>query len=197
MTTRPTCIALLAALALLGPTLAVARGQQRPPPASDASWYIPNDMAERLLELAGVTSSDIVYDLGCGDGRIAIAAAQKHGARAVGVDSDPDRIALAIVNAEKAGVSHLVRFVRQDTIDFSEATVVTLAMPQSAPWLTNFGLIAETLAKQLRPGSRVVSTFLPGSLSLWKPTRVDRLADARGEPRAILYLWLYDGAPPR
>jgi SAM-dependent methyltransferase len=197
MTTRRTCVALLAVLVALGSTLGSARGQQRPPPASEDRWYIPNDMAERLLELAGVTSTDVVYDLGCGDGRIAIAAARKYGARAVGVDSDPERIALATASAQKAGVSHLVRFVRQDTIDFSEATVVTLAMPQSAPWLTNFGLIADTLAKQLRPGSRVVSTFLPGSLSLWKPTRVDRFADARGEPRAILYLWHYDGAPPR
>ena len=194
---RLTLVAVLAGLVTLPPTLASVGAQQRERPATDTSVYVPADIVGRMLEIADVTSTDIVYDLGCRDGRLAIAAARMYGARAVGVDSDPARIALATANAEKEGVSHLVQFIAADTIDFSEATVVTLGMPQSAPWLSHNGLVSELLDGQLEAGSRVVSTFLPGSMDVWKPTLVDGFPDASGEPRAKLYLWDYDGAPPR
>jgi len=183
---------LLAAFALSGPAVVAVHSQSIPPASS--TLYVPDDVAERMLELAGVTKNDVVYDLGCGDGRIVIAAAKKYGAKAVGVDSDPDRIAQANKNAQKEGVSNLVQFVQQDTIDFSQATVVTMTVPQSALWFTHNGLIGELLKKQLKPGSRVVTNFLVGSMTDWKPTRVDRFADPSGNPRAILYLWKYSGA---
>jgi len=142
-----------------------------------------------MLDLAAVTSRDVVYDLGCGDGRVAILAAKKFGARAVGVDVDATRIAEAAANAERAGVSTLVRFVRQPTIDVSEATVLTMSIPQSAAWLTQNGLLHPTLTGQLKAGSRIVTNFVAGSMKEWKPNRVDHFADARGNVRAIIYVW--------
>ena len=87
----------------------------------------PSDVVERMLTLAEVKQGDVVYDLGCGDGRIPIAAA-KRGARGVGVDIDPRRITEANANAKAAGVEKLVEFRLQDamTVDVSPATVVTL-----------------------------------------------------------------------
>ena len=155
--------------------------------------FVPLDIAERMLDLAGVTKNDVVYDLGCGDGRIAILAARKYGARGVGVDTDPRRIAQANANAEKEGVSNLVRFTQQDTIDPSEATVLTMSIPQSAAWLNRNGLLHPTLTGPLKRGSRVVTNFVAGSMKDWKPDRVDHFADARGNARAILYLWKYEG----
>ena len=77
----------------------------------------PNDVVSRMLTLAGVTEDDVVYDLGCGDGRIVIAAARDFGARGVGIDIDPQRIAEANANAEQAGVQHLVEFIEQGRDD--------------------------------------------------------------------------------
>ena len=94
----------------------------------------PYDVVQRMLTLAEVTRDDIVYDIGCGDGRIVITAAQRFGARGVGIDIDPQRIAEANANAERAGVQHLVQFIQQDamTVDVSEATVVTLYLLSSS-----------------------------------------------------------------
>ena len=91
------------------------------------------EAVKAMLKLADVKSSDIVYDLGCGDGRIVIAAAKEYGARGVGVDINPVRIAEAKENAKKAGVEKLVRFEENDLFDadFNEATVVTLFLLNS------------------------------------------------------------------
>jgi len=119
-----------------------------------------------MLELAGVTKSDVVYDLGCGDGRIVIAAASRYGARGVGIDIDPQLIREANKNAKKAGVQNLVRFEREDLFeaDIHEATVVTLfLLPQ-----VNLRLRPK-LFRELRPGARIVSnTFDMGD---WKPEK--------------------------
>src|SRR5512142_3067956 len=92
--------------------------------------YLPTTQAavEAMLKLAGVTQEDVVYDLGCGDGRIVITAAKLYGAHGVGIDIDPQRIREANDNARKAGVERLVRFEEQDIFkaDFHTATVVTL-----------------------------------------------------------------------
>jgi predicted RNA methylase len=146
------------------------------------------DVAERMLKIANITKNDVVYDLGCGEGRIAILAAKTYGVRAVGVDVDGARIANANANAAKEGVTNLVRFVQQDTVDVSEATVVTMSIPQSAAWLTRNQLLHPTLTSQLKPSSRIVTNFIAGSMKTWKPDRIDHFADAQG-PRAILYLW--------
>ena len=114
----------------------------------------PNEVVDKMLEMAKVTSKDVVYDLGCGDGRIVITAAQKYGARAVGIDIDPKRIAEARANAKAAKVTDKVRFIEGDLFeaDISEATVVTLYL------LTRLNeKLKPKLLKDLKPGTRVVS----------------------------------------
>ena len=122
----------------------------------------PQPVVDLMLDAAQVTRDDVVYDLGSGDGRIPITAARRFGARAVGIDIDPVRIAEATANAEKAGVTDRVRFLHQDLFqsDISEATVVTLYL---YPEL-NLKLLPK-LNRELRPGTRVVShTFDMGSV---------------------------------
>jgi SAM-dependent methyltransferase len=148
--------------------------------------YVPSppDVVERMLEVAGVTKADIVYDLGCGDGRIPIAAAKKYGARGVGLDIDPERIEESRANAKAAGVEDLVQFRVQDvlTADVSEATVVTLYLLSSS----NMKL-RPLLTRQLRPGARIVShAFSMGST--WPADSVEQFVTARGD-EITLYLW--------
>lgn len=147
----------------------------------------PNDVVSRMLTLAGVTENDVVYDLGCGDGRIVIAAARDFGARGVGVDIDPQRIAEANANAEQAGVQHLVEFIEQDamTVDVSDATVVTLYLLSSSN-----ARLRPILTRQLPTGARIVSHAF--SMGDWDPDVIDRFEDARGSTRT-LYLWRHDG----
>jgi len=143
----------------------------------------PPDVVDRMLTLAGVTNTDVVYDLGCGDGRIVIAAAQKFGARGVGVDIDPVRVAEAQRNAVLAKVEHLVTFRVEDALatDVSGASVVTLYLLASQ----NVAL-KPALMRQLRPGARVVShNFAMGD---WEPDVVDTFTSTDGQTRT-LYLW--------
>jgi SAM-dependent methyltransferase len=122
----------------------------------DLAPYVPtpDEVVDKMLELSGVTARDVVYDIGCGDGRIVIAAARKYGVRGVGIDLDKKRIDESIANARKAGVERLVRFICEDATraDVSEATVVTLYLLSESN-----ALLRPMLEKQLRPGSRVVS----------------------------------------
>jgi SAM-dependent methyltransferase len=119
-------------------------------------WYVPtpNEIVDRMLDVANVTALDVVYDLGCGDGRIVIAAAKKYGTRGVGVDLDPARIREAQANAKQAGVENLVTFKVGDMFktDLHEATVVTLYL---LPELNR--RLKPKLFAELRPGARVVS----------------------------------------
>lgn len=138
----------------------------------------PQNVVEVMLEMARVTSADIVYDLGSGDGRIPITAAQKYGARGVGVEIEPRLVAEARENAIKAGVSGRVWFLNQDLFDtdFSAATVVTLfLMPR-----LNQDLIPKL--KALRPGSRIVSHMWDMGPE-WPPE------DARDVNSLMVYLW--------
>jgi SAM-dependent methyltransferase len=114
----------------------------------------PPAVVDAMLTVARVTSADIVYDLGSGDGRIVIAAAKEFGARGVGIEINPLLVAESNASARAAGVSHLVRFVQGDlfTADFSAATVVTLYL---GPALNE--RIKPRLLRELRPGTRVVS----------------------------------------
>jgi ribosomal protein L11 methylase PrmA len=147
----------------------------------------PQDVVERMLELAAVTKDDVVYDLGCGDGRLVITAAKKYGARGVGIDIDPERIAESQANAKAAGVEHLVTFRLQDalTADVTPATVVTLYLLSSS----NLKL-RPLLTRQLRPGARIVSHAF--SMGDWQPDKVETFTDANGSTRTI-YLWKADG----
>jgi protein-L-isoaspartate O-methyltransferase len=142
----------------------------------------PPDVVERMLTLADVGPRDVVYDLGCGDGRVVIAAARKFGARGVGIDIDPALVHQASDNAMAAGVSARVTFRVQDamTVDVSPATVVTLYLLAGAN-----AKLRPTLM-QLRPGSRIVSHNFP--IGTWQPDVVDNFTDAGGKKRT-LYLW--------
>jgi len=130
--------------------------------------YVPTppDVVEEMLKIAEVKKGDVLYDLGSGDGRIAVTAAKRYGIRAVGIDIDPDRIREANENAKKAGVTNLVRFRQEDLFkaDFSEATVVTLYL---LPDL-NVKLRAR-LWSELKPGTRVVSHQF--DMADWKPEK--------------------------
>jgi protein-L-isoaspartate O-methyltransferase len=143
----------------------------------------PPDVVDRMLKLARVGPQDVVYDLGSGDGRIVIAAAQGFGARGVGVDIDPKRVEEAQANAKRAGVEHLVTFRVQDALetDVSDATVVTLYLVSAL----NVKL-RPRLTTQLRPGARIVShNFAMGD---WEPDAVEVFTSADGLSRT-LYLW--------
>lgn len=113
----------------------------------------PQKVVDKMLQVAKVKKTDVLYDLGCGDGRIVVTAAKKYGIKAFGFDIDPERIAESKANAKKAGVEHLVTFEQKDifTIDLSPATIVTLYL---LPEL-NVRLIPQL--EKLNPGARVVS----------------------------------------
>ena len=147
--------------------LAAAATAQQPGRKPDVPFVPTTDEAvQAMLKLAGVKKADTVYDLGCGDGRIVIAAAKNYGAHAVGIDIDPQRIKEAKENAKKAGVESLVRFEENDLFkaDFRPATVVTLFL------LPEVNLkLRPKLLQDLKPGTRIVSnTFDMGD---WKPEK--------------------------
>jgi SAM-dependent methyltransferase len=158
----------------------------RTAPKLDVVWVpTPPEVITAMLDLAAVGPKDLVYDLGCGEGEILIAAARR-GARGVGVDLDPERIRNARANAKKAGVADQITFFEQDLFktDISKATVVTLYL---LPELNE--RLRPTLLKSLRPGTPVVShDFAMGD---WQPERTVEISLERTH-RA--YLWRI---PPR
>jgi ubiquinone/menaquinone biosynthesis C-methylase UbiE len=126
----------------------------------------PEEVVMEMLHTARVTQNDVVYDLGCGDGRIVITAAKVFGARGVGVDIDPVRIKESYENAYKIGVADRVKFMEKDLFktDLSEATVVFLYL------LTELNIkLRPKLFKELKPGTRVVSHEF--DMGDWKPDR--------------------------
>jgi SAM-dependent methyltransferase len=143
----------------------------------------PFEIAERMLQLAGVTQDDVVYDLGSGDGRIVILAATRYGARGVGVEIDPQLVWFSRREAKRHQVEHLVAFYHADalTADVSAATVVTLFLTPQANLL-----LRPKLQRELRPGTRVVSH--EHHMGDWAPERVERVR-ARSGLIHILYLW--------
>jgi cyclopropane fatty-acyl-phospholipid synthase-like methyltransferase len=144
----------------------------------------PDDVVDRMLALANTSSADTVYDLGCGDGRIPIAAAKKYGAHGVGLDIDPRLVKLAKANAKAAGVETLVEFRVENVLDadISPATVVTLYLLSSSN-----ERLRPKLQQQLKPGARVVShAFSMGRA--WPADKVDQFVSALGD-EVTLYLW--------
>ncbi len=124
--------------------------------AEDLAPFVttPIPVVKKMLELAQVSHNDLVYDIGCGDGRIVITAAVMYGARGVGIDIDPEKVKESENNARKAGVSKKVKFILGDAtkMDISEATVVALyLLPESN------ALLKPKLERELKNGSRVVS----------------------------------------
>ncbi len=176
-------------------SVAVLMAQQRQP---DVPYVpTPHEVVREMLRVAQVSKDDVVYDLGCGDGRIVIAAVKDFGAkRGVGVDIDPERIRESNENARKAGVTDRVKFLQQDLFetDVSEATVVTLYLLPSI----NIRLRPK-LFRELRPGSRVVSHDFDmcdecegeGSADCVKGWHPDKVLRVRGPYREhTVYYWV-------
>jgi SAM-dependent methyltransferase/LEA14-like dessication related protein len=143
----------------------------------------PQDVVDKMLELAEVKKGDLVYDLGCGDGRILIAAAKSYGCRAVGYDLDPDRVKESIENVEKSEVGHLITIEQKDifTLDLSEADVITLYLLPSL----NVRLIPQL--EKLKPGSRIVSHNF--DMEGVKPDKVVKLTSSKDQAEHKIYLW--------
>lgn len=171
---------LLAAVVTVLPIAAQQAGTQAPGRRPDIHWVpTPPTVVDAMLKLADVQPSDVVYDLGCGDGVIVATAAQKYGARAVGIDIDPQRVKEATDRAQKMGVSDKVKIVQGDLFEanIKDATVVTLYLLQSL----NMKLMPK-LKKELKPGTRIVSqSFSMGDE--WPP---EKTIDVDGRP---VYLW--------
>ena len=129
----------------------------------------PQPVVDKMLDLGKVGKGDVVYDLGCGDGRVVITAAKERGARGVGIDINPKRIAEAKANAEKAGVADKVKFIEGDLFkaNFADATVVTLYLLPSVNQQ-----LRPQLWKQLKVGTRVVSHDFDMGPE-WPPEKVE------------------------
>jgi SAM-dependent methyltransferase len=143
----------------------------------------PNNVVAEMLRLTAVTKKDVVYDLGCGDGRLVITAAKRYGARGVGIDIDPQRISESRANARQAGVTDRVQFLQQDLFeaDIHEATVVTLYL------LPKLNVqLRPKLLRDLRPGTRVVSHDF--DMAEWQP---DQTVQVKGPSRQhSVYYWV-------
>lgn len=163
-------------------------GQQ----GKDVIWVPTNDeLVTKMLSTAKVTASDIVYDLGAGDGKIPIAAARIHGARAVGIEYNPDMAALAKRNASRAGVTDKVKIIHGDIFkeDFSEATVITLYL------LPDLNIKLRPTILKMKPGTRVVShAFHMGD---WSPDQTINTSMAQAYywvvPAAVAGDWTIEG----
>jgi len=143
----------------------------------------PQEVVERMLELAQVKKGDVVYDLGSGDGRIVVTAAKKYGVKAIGFEIDPERIKESQENIKKAGVGHLVEIRQQDirTVDLSQASVLTMYLLPEVNLM-----IRPNIWKQMKPGSRVVSHDF--DMGDWKPIKTEQIKDPSGWEHT-LYLW--------
>ncbi|MFC1490373.1 SAM-dependent methyltransferase [Candidatus Latescibacterota bacterium] len=143
----------------------------------------PQEVVEKMLELAQVKESDLIYDLGCGDGRIVVTAAEKYGCRGVGYDIDPERIIDSLNNVKKNNVGHLVRIEQKDvfTLDLSDASVITLYLLPSL----NVKLIPQL--KKLKPGTRIVSHDF--DMRGVKPDKVITIEDDGLYGNHTIYLW--------
>jgi SAM-dependent methyltransferase len=166
----------LPAALLLAPA---ARAQSEPRPTLDVP-YVPTPMAvvDVMLDMAQVSKDDLLYDLGCGDGRIVVRAATRFGCRGVGVDLDPQRVTEARENAEREKVSALTRFEVGDVFqfDFAPATVVTMYL------LPTVNLkLRPRLLKELKPGTRIVSHDF--DMGDWAPQ------EKREISRSRVFLW--------
>jgi arylsulfatase A-like enzyme len=178
--------------AKLGPAKAAQQATEPAKPAEPAEEthkpdviYVPTPqkVVEKMLEMAQVTKDDVVYDLGCGDGRIVVTAAKKYGCRAYGFDVDPRRIKESLENVEKSGVGDLVTIEQKDifTLDLSKANVITLYLLPSL----NVKLIPQL--EKLKPGSRIVSHDFS-----MRGVTPDQVVNVQGDDSTLdhtVYLW--------
>ena len=179
---RSSLLVVLVALSSVTPLPSVELGQAQDSPF-DSKKIVPfvpspQEVVDRMIELASVKKGDLVYDMGSGDGRIVIAAAKK-GAKAVGFEIDGDLVKESRENIRKAGVQNLAEIRRQDilSVDFPAASVITMYL------LPDVNLkLKQKLLRQLKPSSRVVShSFDMGN---WPPDKVERVNGR------TVYLWI-------
>ncbi len=185
MILRRTFLSLFAGVFLAG---GVACAQSAAPKRQpDVHWEPSSDAAiKAMMEMAGVKKGDIVYDLGCGDGRVVITAVREYGARGVGIDIDPQRIAESNANAKKAGLANMATFREDDlfTAKIGDASVVTLFL-----WPALNLKLRPKLLRDLKPGTRIVSNM--HDMGDWAPNQTRRV-----EGRNV-YLWIIpDKIPP-
>ena len=142
----------------------------------------PTDAVDAMLELAQVSAQDVLYDLGCGDGRLLIRAATRWGTRGVGIDIDPTCIQQTHQNAQAAGVAHLISLQQGNLYDsdVAAATVVALYL---LPHLN--ARLCPRLVQQLRPGARIVSHQF--DMGDWEPDEILPLPTS--EEESVIYLW--------
>ena len=170
-----------------GSVSAVAQQASAPKRSPDVPYVpTPQPVVDAMLKLGEVKKGDVLYDLGSGDGRIAITAAKQYGVRATGIDINPERIAEAEANAKNEKVTDKVKFRNEDLFEanISDATVVTLYL------LPSINLkLRPKLWKDLKPGTRIVShSFDMGD---WEPEKKIEV-DGR-----YLYLWRVPANPPK
>jgi precorrin-6B methylase 2 len=159
-------------------TAEVSTARAQPAPLDVPYVPTPQEVVDKMLEMARVGPNDYLVDLGSGDGRIPITAAKRFGTRGFGVDLNPVRVKEAIANAKEANVTDKVRFVEGDLFktDFSQATVLTLYLLPSV----NLRL-RPTILKVLKPGTRVVSHAF--NMGDWEPQRTERVE------HTTVFLW--------
>lgn len=186
-------MAVVVVLTVAGAATVVRAATVASEPQPSLAPYVPTpqDVVERMLAIAGVGKNDVVVDLGSGDGRLVITAAKQFGARGIGIDIDPARVADGRANAKQAGVESLVEFREQDALqaDVSQATVVTLYLLSSS----NVKLRPRLLS-QLKPGARIVSHQF--GMGDWPPDKVETFTDGNGTSRT-LYLWTVGANAPK
>lgn len=177
-------LAAVALRALLLATIEPPDARFVPPPGGHVMYLpTPQDVVEQMLQLAQVSKDDLVYDLGCGDGRVVVTAAKTYGARGRGYDIDPLRVRDSRRNAQRGGVETLVHIEQRDifTLDLRDADVVFLYL---LPEL-NRRLIPQL--RQLRPGARIVSHLF--DISGIPPDTVLHVASSEDNVDHALYLW--------
>ena len=174
---------------MLGVAALAAQGQDQDPAPRSPFITTPDDVVERILQLAGTHPADLVLDLGSGDGRIVIAAARKFGARGLGIELDARLVELSRENARRAQVADRVTFVQGDVLvaGISQASVVTVYL---LPDL--MGRLQPRFLDELKPGTRIVSHSF--SMAGWNPDRTETMRIAqrhRGQgDESTLYLWV-------
>ena len=166
--------------AIAAPSAAPASSKIEKKPKLDVGYMpTPYEIVEKMLSMANVRNNDLVYDLGCGDGRVVVMAAKERGATGVGVDLDPVRIKESEENARKAGVADRVRFFQQDLFktEIGEATVVMLYL-----WPEVNIRLRSKLFAELKPGTRILSHN--HDMGEWKPDKYAEISKHR------IYFWV-------
>ncbi|NLF69043.1 MAG: methyltransferase domain-containing protein [Candidatus Anammoximicrobium sp.] len=174
---------ILFALTLVLPTASAAQDTTEARAPDVVYVGSPHDVVAKMLEVAQVKKDDLLYDPGCGDGRICVMAAKKYGCRAVGFDLNPVRIRESLENIKRNGVEKLVRVERKDifTVDFSEATVVSIYL---LPWM-NKKLVPQL--QKMKPGTRIVAHDY--SIEGYPPDKTITMTSKQDAVEHYIYLW--------